>query len=124
MAAGTPVLVNAQSEVLVEHCRQSNAGLYYADRWEFCEALKLLMRDADLRAALGHNGKVYVNRHYRWGSILRKYERLFARIAGPSQAPTDRPRDHRPDRDSRPERDRRPDRDRKHDRGRRFRGRA
>ena len=32
MAVGTPVLVNARSEVLVEHCRHSNAGLYYADR--------------------------------------------------------------------------------------------
>ena len=29
-------------EVLVEHCRRSNAGLFYADRWEFVEALKLL----------------------------------------------------------------------------------
>ena len=88
MAVGTPVLVNARSEVLVEHCRQSNAGLCYADRWEFTEALKLLMRDADLRAALGRNGKQYVNRHYRWSHILRKYERLFTRLAGPgAEAP-------------------------------------
>ena len=128
MAAGTPVLVNAQSEVLVEHCRQSNAGLYYADRWEFCEALRLLMRDADLRATLGHNGKTYINSHYRWSSILRKYERLFARIAGPTAAATperERPRERRPDPDRRPDRrpdrdrDRRPDRNR--ERGRRFR---
>ena len=34
-AVGTPVLANARSEVLVEHCRKSNAGLYYADRDEF-----------------------------------------------------------------------------------------
>jgi glycosyltransferase involved in cell wall biosynthesis len=104
MSVGTPVLVNARSEVLVEHCRQSNAGLYYADRWEFTEALKLLMKDSALRTALGKNGKEYVNRHYRWSSILRKYERLFTRIAGPtaeaSPAPS-RPREpeRRPDRD-------------------------
>ena len=49
-AVGTPVLANARAEVLVEHCRRSNAGLYYADRWEFVEALKLLMRDEPLRA--------------------------------------------------------------------------
>jgi glycosyltransferase involved in cell wall biosynthesis len=128
MAAGTPVLVNGQADVLVEHCRASNAGLYYADRWEFVEALRLLMRDADLRVALGHNGKTYINRHYRWSSILRKYERLFARIAGPSAAATtERPRDRVPDHDRRPDhprrsdRDRRPDRGRGHDRGRRFR---
>jgi len=105
MSVGTPVLVNARSEVLVEHCRQSNAGLYYADRWEFTEALKLLMKDAALRTALGKNGKEYVNRHYRWSSILRKYERLFTRIAGPSAetptVPPSRPREpeRRPDRD-------------------------
>ena len=37
-AVGTPILANARSEVLVDHCRQSNAGLYYADRDEFVEA--------------------------------------------------------------------------------------
>jgi glycosyltransferase involved in cell wall biosynthesis len=29
-AVGTPVLANARSEVLIEHCRMSNAGLYYS----------------------------------------------------------------------------------------------
>jgi glycosyltransferase involved in cell wall biosynthesis len=82
-AVGTPVLANARSEVLVEHCRQSNAGLFYADRWEFVEALKLLMRDSKLRAAMGRNGKAYVNRHYRWSTIMSKYEKLFARLRGP-----------------------------------------
>jgi len=82
-AVGTPVLANARSEVLVEHCRQSNAGLYYADRFEFVDALKLLMRDDKLRAALGRQGKAYVNRHYRWSTILSKYDRLFARLRGP-----------------------------------------
>ena len=42
-AVGTPMLANARSEVLVEHCVRSNAGLFYADRDEFVEALKLLM---------------------------------------------------------------------------------
>ena len=82
-AVGSPVLANARSEVLVEHCRQSNAGLYYADRWEFVEGLKLLMRDPKLRAAMGRNGKAYVNKHYRWSTIMSKYERLFARLRGP-----------------------------------------
>ena len=35
LAVGTPVLVNARSAVLVEHCVRSNGGLYYADRDEF-----------------------------------------------------------------------------------------
>jgi glycosyltransferase involved in cell wall biosynthesis len=79
-AVGTPVLVNARSEVLVEHCIRSNAGLYYADRDEFVECLKLLMGDARLRADLGRNGRDYVRRNYRWDVVLGKYERIFARV--------------------------------------------
>ena len=50
-AVGTPILANARSEVLVDHCRESNAGLYYADRDEFAECLRLLI--ADRAAARG-----------------------------------------------------------------------
>jgi glycosyltransferase involved in cell wall biosynthesis len=66
--------------VLVEHCVTSNAGLYYADRDEFVEALSLLASDADLRAAMGRNGREYVRRNYRWDVILAKYDRLLARV--------------------------------------------
>jgi len=79
-SVGTPVLANARSEVLVEHCRRSNAGLYYADRDEFVECLKLLMGDARLREAMGRSGREYVRRNYRWDVVLGKYERIFAKI--------------------------------------------
>jgi len=80
LSMGTPVLVNARSAVLVEHCVRSNGGLYYADRDEFVECLKLLVRDARLRAALGRNGRDYVGRGYRWDVVLGKYERIFAKV--------------------------------------------
>lgn len=80
MSAGTPVLVNARSAVLVEHCVRSNAGLYYADREEFVECLALLVGDEALRLALGQNGREYVGRHYRWDVVLDKYERIFAKV--------------------------------------------
>jgi glycosyltransferase involved in cell wall biosynthesis len=79
-AVGTPVLANARSEVLVDHCQKSNAGLYYADRDEFVECLKLLVADHRLRAAMGQNGGAYVRRNYRWDVIISKYERMFARL--------------------------------------------
>jgi glycosyltransferase involved in cell wall biosynthesis len=82
-AVGTPVLANARSEVLVEHCRKSNAGLFYADRDEFTECLKLLVADRGLRAALGKNGRDYVRRNYRWDVILGKYEKMFAQLRRP-----------------------------------------
>jgi glycosyltransferase involved in cell wall biosynthesis len=80
MSVGTPVLVNARSAVLVEHCVGSNGGLWYADRHEFIECLNLLMTDARLRAALGRNGRDYVRRNYRWDVVLGKYERIFAKV--------------------------------------------
>jgi glycosyltransferase involved in cell wall biosynthesis len=79
-AVGTPILANARSEVLVEHCHKSNAGLYYADRDEFSECLKLLIADHRLRAAMGRNGRDYVRKHYRWDVILAKYERMFIKL--------------------------------------------
>ncbi len=79
-AVGTPVLANARSEVLVEHCRESNAGLYYADRDEFTEALRLLVGDHRLRATLGRHGRDYIRTHYRWDVILAKYKKMFATL--------------------------------------------
>jgi glycosyltransferase involved in cell wall biosynthesis len=82
LSAGTPILVNARSAVLVEHCIRSNGGLYYANRDEFVECLKLLVGDARLCEALGENGRDYVRREYRWDVVLGKYERIFAKVRG------------------------------------------
>ena len=80
LSVGTPILCNARSEVLVEHCVRSNGGLYYADRDEFVECLKRLVSDERLRAALGRNGRDYVRRNFRWDVVLGKYERIFAKV--------------------------------------------
>lgn len=79
-AVGTPILANARSEVLVDHCQKSNAGLYYADRDEFVEALKLLIGNQALRAEMGANGRGYVRKHYRWDVIIAKYEKMFTKL--------------------------------------------
>jgi len=80
LSAGTPVLANARSPVLVEHCVRSNGGLYYAGRDEFVECLKLLIADGALRAALGRSGREYIRRHYRWDVVVGNYERIFAKV--------------------------------------------
>ena len=80
LSVGTPILINARSEVLVEHCVRSNGGLYYANRDEFVECLKLLTADAALRDAMGRNGREYVRRNYRWDIVLGKYEGVFAKL--------------------------------------------
>jgi glycosyltransferase involved in cell wall biosynthesis len=79
-AVGTPILANARSEVLVDHCQKSNAGLYYADKDEFVESLKLLIGNHGLRAEMGANGRAYVRKNYRWDVILAKYEKMFTKL--------------------------------------------
>jgi len=80
LAVGTPILCNARSEVLVDHCLRSNGGLFYADRDEFVECLRLLLADERLRAAMGRSGRDYVRRNYRWDVVLGKLDRMIARV--------------------------------------------
>src|SRR5207237_6426708 len=70
LAVGTPILANARSEVLVEHCTRSNGGLYYADRDEFVESLKRLIGDAHLRAARGRNDSASRQTHAQRGRVM------------------------------------------------------
>ncbi len=80
LAVGTPILCNARSEVLVDHCLRSNGGLFYSDRDEFVECLKVLVASQPLRAAMGRTGREYVRRSYRWDVVLGKLDRMIARI--------------------------------------------
>ena len=60
---------------------RSNGGLFYADRDEFVECLKLLVaRRRGCAPALGRNGREYVRQNYRWDVVLGKYERMFAKV--------------------------------------------
>jgi glycosyltransferase involved in cell wall biosynthesis len=111
-AVGTPVLANARAEVLVDHCLRSNAGLFYGDKWEFIETLRLLLKDPALRDAMGRNGKAYIDRYYRWSTILNKYERMFSRLRGPVPERR-RGAERRPAGDRRPASERRPGGDRR-----------
>jgi len=85
-SVGTPVLANARSDVVTDHCQRSNGGLYYSDREEFRECLRLLIHDAPLRAAMGRQGRAYVRTHYRWDAIMGKYDRLIAGLQRPRPA--------------------------------------
>jgi glycosyltransferase involved in cell wall biosynthesis len=81
-ALGTPGLVSGRSPVLEEHCRRSNAGLFYVDGDEYAEAVDLLARDDGLRAALGDNGRRYVESEYRWEAVLGRWRAMIRAAAG------------------------------------------
>jgi glycosyltransferase involved in cell wall biosynthesis len=80
LAVGTPILCNARSDVLVDHCLRSNGGLFYRNRDEFVECLKLLIADERLRAAMGRAGREYARRNYRWEVVLGKLDRMIAKL--------------------------------------------
>jgi glycosyltransferase involved in cell wall biosynthesis len=81
-AVGTPVLASARNQAAVEHCRRSGAGLYYANREEFVEALRMLMTRSKLREQLGESGRQYVRQYYRWDAVLGRFERLVTLVRG------------------------------------------
>ena len=56
-AVGTPVIANAQCDVLLGQCLRSNAGLYYADAAEFAAVLDTVANDRALAERLGQNGR-------------------------------------------------------------------
>ena len=80
LAVGTPVVASAANAAAVEHCRRANAGLYYANRDEFAEAMRAVMTNARLRQALGANGRRYVQQNYRWESVLGRFDRLVTKV--------------------------------------------
>jgi glycosyltransferase involved in cell wall biosynthesis len=79
-AVGTPALARASNAAAVEHCRQGHAGLYYGNREEFVEGLRLLMTNGRVRAQLGESGRQYVEQHHRWDAVLSRFDRLVARV--------------------------------------------
>jgi len=82
MALGAPVLAGSASPVLVDHCRRSNAGLFYSGDAEFAEALDLLVKHEPLRRSLGENGRRYVAASYRWDAVMARYQGLIAAVSG------------------------------------------
>ncbi len=75
LAVGTPVIVNAESEVLKGHCIRSNAGFYYYDYYEFHECLDYLLTQKDKVCKLRENAVAY-GRNYTWSRCIGKIDRL------------------------------------------------
>ena len=65
-------MATARGAVVKGHCLRSNGGLYYGDYDEFEACVDLLLERRDLAAALGRNGKTYIEQHFQWDVIDRK----------------------------------------------------
>lgn len=84
-AFGAPVLANGRCRVLRGQCLRSGGGLAYLGYEEFAAAAGLLLDRPDLRAALGRQGRAYVEREYAWERVLAKLELIFAEALSPQR---------------------------------------
>ncbi len=77
MFKSKPVLANAKSPVLLDHCIRSNGGLFYNDMDEFLFGLELLLSRSDIRNRLGINGKKYVQEFYNWHAVRQRFRTFW-----------------------------------------------
>jgi glycosyltransferase involved in cell wall biosynthesis len=72
-----PALVNGRCKVLAGQVTRANGGLYYVCPSEFDEAADYLLTQSAERDALGRQGLAYVEREYRWSTVLERVETLL-----------------------------------------------
>lgn len=72
-----PALVNGRCKVLAGQVARANGGLYYMFPAEFDEAADYLLTHRAERDALGRQGLAYIEREYRWPTVLGRVERLL-----------------------------------------------
>jgi glycosyltransferase involved in cell wall biosynthesis len=77
---GVPALVNAECRVLRGQVERANGGLAYRSASEFREALDYLLAHRTERVALGRQGLAFVDREYRWPTVVARVERLLRRV--------------------------------------------
>ncbi len=76
-AAGTPVVANADSDVVAWHCQRSEGGLAYRNRYEFAVCLSVLLDSDELRRSLADRGREYVTARYGWSAVLDRMEQTL-----------------------------------------------
>jgi glycosyltransferase involved in cell wall biosynthesis len=74
---GAPALVNARCKVLRGQVERADGGLYYGNAVEFIAALDWLTDHRDETRQLGRQGRAYVDREYRWPTVMEKVERVL-----------------------------------------------
>ena len=79
---GVPVVGNARSEVVKDHVRASQGGLYYDGPAELSACVDHLLDRPELRRRLGENGRRYVAANYDWARVDAVYDRVIAHLTG------------------------------------------
>jgi len=64
-----------------EHCERSGGGLWFGSYREFEAVMERLLDDEVLRRRLGARGHRYVDAHYQWPTLIRRYARFLTEVA-------------------------------------------
>lgn len=80
MSVSVPVLVQAANPVLCNHCRKSNAGLYYRDYFEFEGILRYLEQHPDQRDAMAVQAGIYVATQYDEAQMMQRLCRALNNV--------------------------------------------
>jgi glycosyltransferase involved in cell wall biosynthesis len=75
-----PALVNGRCKVLAGQVARANGGLYYMFPAEFDEAADYLLTERDARDAMGRQGLAYIDREYRWPTVIDRVESLLQQV--------------------------------------------
>jgi glycosyltransferase involved in cell wall biosynthesis len=74
-----PAVVNGRCSVLDGQVRRANGGLSYRSACEFAAALDYMLDHPAERRTLGAQGLAYVEREYRWPTVLSRVESVLTR---------------------------------------------
>ena len=72
--------MTAGCNVLVGHCRRSNAALYYNGYYEFEGCIDYLLSHEDECRAMGENGVKYVDTNYSWKNIVERLNGIMTSL--------------------------------------------
>jgi glycosyltransferase involved in cell wall biosynthesis len=74
---GTPVIVNGRCAPLRGQVRRADGGLFYDLPAELVAAIRHLQSHRDAAARFGAQGLAYVDREYRWPTVMAKVESIL-----------------------------------------------
>lgn len=81
MALGKPVLVNGKSEVLKQHCIDSNfASQYYLSKTDFIQKLSKMLSTTIDQKELERKTMDYVETNYSWSLISKRFDLLLKQL--------------------------------------------
>lgn len=75
-----PALVNARCSVLKGQVERAEGGLHYGTYREFAAGLSWLLDHPDEARQFGRQGLAYVEREYRWPTVVARVEELLAEV--------------------------------------------